>query len=207
MGKPRHLMTADERAKADAYQKAYRERNADRLREYKNRPDVKAMHKAYRQRPDVKVKLKSSKDAWVQQNRERVRECERTRYQRNLDAGRAKCREWRTKNPDKASIAARKWAKANPDLAREYKRNSDAKRRSADGRHTAADIAALHRLQKGKCAACRSPLDAFHVDHIVAIARGGTNDRINLQLLCPTCNLQKGAKHPVDFMQSKGFLL
>ena len=32
------------------------------------------------------------------------------------------------------------------------------------------------------------------VDHIVPLAQGGTNDLMNLQLLCKTCNLTKGAK-------------
>jgi 5-methylcytosine-specific restriction endonuclease McrA len=36
---------------------------------------------------------------------------------------------------------------------------------------------------------------------------GGTNDILNIQLLCKPCNLSKGAKHPIDFMQQRGFLL
>ena len=42
---------------------------------------------------------------------------------------------------------------------------------------------------------------------IKPLARGGTNQRTNLQLLCPPCNLSKSAKDPIDFMQSRGFLL
>lgn len=38
------------------------------------------------------------------------------------------------------------------------------------------------------------------------IARGGSNTDDNVQLLCPACNLKKSAKHPVDFMQERGFL-
>lgn len=37
--------------------------------------------------------------------------------------------------------------------------------------------------------------------------KGGANDKSNIQLLCPHCNLSKGAKHPVDFMQERGMLL
>ena len=38
-------------------------------------------------------------------------------------------------------------------------------------------------------------------------ALGGLNADSNMQLLRAECNLQKSAKHPVDFMQSRGFLL
>ena len=30
-----------------------------------------------------------------------------------------------------------------------------------------------------------------HIDHIVPLARGGTNDLVNLQLLCAECNQKK----------------
>lgn len=45
------------------------------------------------------------------------------------------------------------------------------------------------------------------MDHIMPLALGGTNTDDNIQLLCPTCNRSKHAKHPVDFMQQRGFLL
>lgn len=42
---------------------------------------------------------------------------------------------------------------------------------------------------------------------IVPLALGGTNTDGNMQLLRSTCNQKKHAKHPVDFMQQRGFLL
>lgn len=35
----------------------------------------------------------------------------------------------------------------------------------------------------------------LHVDHIVAVANGGTNDLSNLVTACQDCNLGKGARH------------
>jgi 5-methylcytosine-specific restriction endonuclease McrA len=46
-----------------------------------------------------------------------------------------------------------------------------------------------------------------HIDHIQPVARAGTNDRSNLQLLCQPCNSSKGARDPIVFAQSIGRLL
>jgi hypothetical protein len=35
---------------------------------------------------------------------------------------------------------------------------------------------------------------ALHLDHVHPVCRGGSSDAANLQLLCPACNLRKGAR-------------
>ena len=45
----------------------------------------------------------------------------------------------------------------------------------------------------GWCVRCMS-MKRLTVDHIVPIARGGTNDLSNLQTLCQPCNSRKGVK-------------
>jgi len=44
-----------------------------------------------------------------------------------------------------------------------------------------------------KCATC-GRTDNLTVDHVLAIAKGGSNDIDNLQLLCRSCNSHKGAR-------------
>ena len=53
----------------------------------------------------------------------------------------------------------------------------------------------LHRAQKGKCMYCgRKPgIDLMDIDHKNPIAKGGSNAKRNLQLLCRSCNTRKGA--------------
>lgn len=121
-----------------------------------------------------------------------------------------KARGWAVKkaydlaNPEQRKARASKWAKNNP----ESNRMSNHRRRGATGAFTKKDIDFLMKSQRGKCVSCfTSLLNGKHIDHITPIARGGTNDPTNLQLLCPDCNRRKGAKDPIDFMQERGFLL
>lgn len=103
---------------------------------------------------------------------------------------------------------SKKWRNNNKDKIKITNRNTKAKRNKAEGKHTQADINFLYLFQKGKCIACRISLKGgYHVDHIQPIALGSSNYKTNLQLLCPPCNLNKRAKDPIVFMQSKGFLL
>jgi 5-methylcytosine-specific restriction endonuclease McrA len=47
----------------------------------------------------------------------------------------------------------------------------------------------------GLCGICGEPADeaAFHIDHVLPVTLGGTNDEANLQVSHPACNLAKGA--------------
>ena len=45
-----------------------------------------------------------------------------------------------------------------------------------------------------------------HLDHILPLALGGRHDDDNLQLLCGTCNMRKGARDPTEFAQANGKL-
>lgn len=56
-------------------------------------------------------------------------------------------------------------------------------------------IAELMERRGNKCPLCQTPLDASTcaLDHILPIPMGGTHTPENLQLLCPTCNTEKGA--------------
>jgi 5-methylcytosine-specific restriction endonuclease McrA len=107
----------------------------------------------------------------------------------------------------------RRWRAANPEKERAINRLKSSMRRAmqrnASGK-VSIDIAdRLMTLQQGKCTVCRCDLrlSGYHLDHRIPLALGGAHEDRNIELLCPTCNTSKQAKHPVDFMQSRGFLL
>lgn len=119
------------------------------------------------------------------------------------------CRaKWYANNRDKAIQASLDWAARNPDKRRANEANRRARKQNSEGSHTSDDIKTLFDIQRGKCACCHIVIsDGYHVDHIMPLALGGSNDKTNIQLLCPTCNMKKSSKHPIEFMQSLGLLL
>lgn len=139
---------------------------------------------------------------------------ERQRIKRRADPEKwnAARREWHLNNLEKSRAVKRDWYARNKDRLRDYFRAQwkakDTRRRAAAGTVTALEVRQILESQRGRCAVCRTKVgDSYHVDHIEPLAKGGGNDRRNIQILCPTCNLSKGAKDPATFMRSRGFLL
>jgi 5-methylcytosine-specific restriction endonuclease McrA len=115
---------------------------------------------------------------------------------------------YRAEHKEQRSAYASIYQKANP----EGKIRSESKRRALKlqsiGELSKGLSEKLFKLQLGKCPCCRLSLGKnYHMDHIMPLTKGGTNTDDNIQLLRAVCNLQKSNKHPVDFMQSRGFLL
>lgn len=107
---------------------------------------------------------------WRDNNREHVRELKRA-YRRNFPH---KCKVW--------------------DERKRQKRNA------APGTFKEHDVRLKYEQQDGKCYWCQRPLEGvYHVDHVIALARGGTNWPSNICCACPSCNQHKSTKMPWDF--------
>ena len=127
-----------------------------------------------------------------------------------VDKEKAKARyaKWNASNPGVAVARASEWNAENPDARRVLTQNRRAKIREIGGTLSKGLAEKLFALQRGKCACCGLPLgENYHMDHIMPLILGGKNEDANMQLLRQRCNNQKSAKHPVDFMQQRGFLL
>lgn len=115
---------------------------------------------------------------------------------------------WREARRSEAVDRMRKWRSANPDKVRAHANNRRARKEVRGGVLSSGIAERLFVLQKGKCPCCKQPLgDDYHLDHIIPFALGGANTDDNVQLLRAKCNQKKHAKHPIEFMQSMGFLL
>lgn len=117
-------------------------------------------------------------------------------------------RQWLANNREKVKKDKEKWHASHPGARSIWQHNREARARESGGALSPGLAEKLFKLQRGKCPCCGLPLgDDYHLDHKMPIALGGLNKDWNMQLLRSACNNQKQAKHPVDFMQSRGFLL
>lgn len=117
-------------------------------------------------------------------------------------------RSYREKFPEKSREKARQYRLAYPERVAAWSRNRKARKKLAEGFHTAEDIQRIYQEQSGKCAYCKVKVGKkFHVDHIVSLAKGGSNWPANLQIACAVCNSRKQARDPLEYARSLGLLL
>lgn len=148
--------------------------------------------------------LSQAKRQWRHDNRDRVRENKRRYYQSNIErereARRLNQQRYTASNPDKARSACKKWRIANPEYNRIQHAVRKARKLNSGGTHTTADVKAQYRSQRGKCWWCSKLVgDDYHVDHLIPLARGGTNDARNIVISCPKCNMSKHDKLPHEW--------
>lgn len=185
------------REKLRAYNKAWCAVNPDKVRASLNRYRTKYPERAKastaRYNAANAEHVKARKARYREANRIKQIQYNRTRY---------------ALNRDQLAEKQRARQQARPEIFAAYARNRHARKKAAEGHHTAEDIQRIYRAQNGRCAICKTKLDQkYDVDHIKPLKLGGSNWPANLQILCKTCNCSKNAKDPIDHMQSLGFLL
>lgn len=171
------------------------------------KPCTKARSKAWAAANPEKRKASVAK--WVKANPEKAKEIIANWEAQNPERVSERKIRWVMANPERAKSISATWAKENPEKNRIKSHNRRARLRVNGGELSSDIYQRLMQLQRGKCACgCKQPLGAdYHLDHIMPVALGGTNEDANTQLLRGVCNRQKSAKHPVAFMQSRGYLI
>ena len=168
------------------------------------KPCLKIVGDAWRAANPDKVKARSA--AYHVENREKIKARKAAWHAANKEKLTAKHADYRAANREQIKTSNAAYQAANPEARRIYSHNRRA--RESGGRLSKGLAEKLFKAQKGKCACCGLPLgDDYHLDHIMPLALGGTNTDDNIQLLRQQCNNQKSSKHPIAFMQSRGFLL
>lgn len=164
-------------------------------------------------------------------NRERFKNRAKEYYKQNPEKLKARKEKQKTtgkvyrSNPEIKEILAiknKQWREKNKEKLLEYNRNPERKlsvrlrtheRRAKikEGNIKTEDLQLLIESSK-TCYWCNSKLNkkekaGFHLDHYVALSKGGTHTIDNIVISCPDCNLRKNAKDPYEFALTKGKLL
>lgn len=186
-----------------------RGRNAAYTAKWRAANPEKAAALATKWRSENPEKARAAAAKWYAANRDKSMAVKVKWYAANHERALATAAKWRAANPGKGRERAAKSAALNPAGRRIVQQNRRARKCANGGKLTKGLSDKLFKLQRGKCSCgCKQPLgDDYHLDHIMPLALGGANTDDNMQLLRAKCNLQKHAKHPIDFMQQRGFLL
>lgn len=194
------------------YNATYRAANSKKLKANRisyyiaNSEKIKAGQKVYSAiyRAANPEKIKADRVAYYTANSEKIKAGAVAYYIANTEKIKARHAIDYAANSEKRKLYNRAYHLAHPEGVRIRKHN----RRNHSGKLSQGLSDKLFKRQKGKCPCCHKLLGKdFHLDHIMPLALGGKNEDGNMQLLRATCNLKKSAKHPVNYMQERGFLL
>lgn len=160
--------------------------------------------------------IKKYKKEWQEKNKDKIKERLHQYYEENKDKIKKRSNKWRKNNLERKKVTNLLWQLNNPDKVKEGRKKYRNKvkndpqfrlkekarlhnRRNAPGSHTKEDLEKLFKQQNNCCYWCREELTSYHIDHIIPLSKGGSNNPGNLCISCPSCNLKKGAKMPYEF--------
>ena len=107
---------------------------------------------------------------------------------------------YRKRNKQKILDNARRYRQAHKDSIKARNRYYKARKRHAQGKHSPAEVVEQYKRQHGKCYYCNCKLgNAYHVDHVIPLSRGGSNGIDNIVIACPSCNMHKHDKLPHEW--------
>jgi 5-methylcytosine-specific restriction endonuclease McrA len=180
----------------------------------KTTSEYAASHKTQRRARRVRNRdrINTQNRTWSRANPDKVRECNRREYLKNKSARNIRSKRyyeankarliawqiaWAANHPDKVKKAKTEWKKRNPDIDLAHANARRARILNVTFDDSAKQFYVWVRAQKEvECFYCGEmlPSSECHIDHKVAISRGGSHVASNLCVSCPPCNQSKGNK-------------
>lgn len=146
----------------------------------------KITERSVRWQKDNPDRVKKIKDNWRQNNSNKIIASSRKYYNTHRESILARNKAWCVQNPVKArERTLRRLARKNKNIIFPFSKTMLSERMS---------------VFDNRCAYCGGPFD--HIDHLKPLSMGGAHCLGNLRPSCQSCNLQKGAMNPFDWLAS-----
>lgn len=172
--------------------KEYHRASAKKWREKHKSLAIKA---AAEWRSENRERFADMKTAWRLANPEKVKEQKRRYREKHAEKILLKNRDYQQANPDKCSVWRKRCYRKNPEPYIEQARKRKGWIKDQGAKLSRGLVARLLISQNYTCVLCPADLRVtkYHRDHIIPLSKGGRHEDANIQILCATCNLRKGA--------------
>lgn len=162
---------------------------------------------------------------WRSNNLEKSRAKSKARYHAKPEER----KQYKETHKEQIAETKRNYRRTHPEAVKKHKRDgnkrfkerepekfklrqkiSRIKRQGGKGNVTRLKIIELYHDQNERCAYCgisiywSVPRD-IHIDHVIPLSKGGSNDIDNLALTCHACNESKGDKLLTDWLLVRGW--
>lgn len=144
---------------------------------------------------------KYSRD-YYEENKERCQATVKKYQQKNSEVIAERKGRWYSENSERVKDRVRSWSRSNPEKVREYGRRKKARRLNQLGYFPSWLVNYYRYLQQDLCFYCREDIsDAYQVEHLTPLSRGGLHCWNNTVLSCQECNYRKHTKTLEEFTQ------
>jgi 5-methylcytosine-specific restriction endonuclease McrA len=166
------------KSRVQQYRREHSEQYAQYEKARANLPHRVEARRKYQE--EHREQIAQYKKIWTANNKERLDASKRSYYERQRE---------------EVLVRSKRWAENNPEKVRQAKTNNLRKRRAARhasrGTFTVEEFRELCERYGNKCLACGDTEAVLEADHIVPLAKGGSDNISNTQPLCRSCNRKK----------------
>jgi hypothetical protein len=112
-------------------------------------------------------------------------------------------RAWRARNRERLRLYFAVYRQRQRAATNANGRNYAARKRQASGVHAAGDVLRQLASQGWRCYWCVADVAAkYQVDHLLPLARGGSNGRENIVIACAFCNQSRSDRLADEWPQN-----
>lgn len=188
--------------------------NCRRMKEREYYKEIDGAAKMSEWRKEHPDKYKAAKRRYAERHPDKVKAMKQRERKKNAEGYRQRGLKWRLADPERAKDRAnqnyRRMKARHPGYIRQTNESRLYRMINAGGPIDKELALELYNEQEGRCAYCgisvyHSIDRDVHVEHILPISRGGTNDRDNLVITCGHCNWSKGNKTLAEWQAVRGW--